>query len=273
MTEVTSMRQTQKQSVKDYVAAGRESLVRLREVGIKDPSSLVLPCFRNGIDSRMKQQVLPFLNQERFDSDVELLAQEFQRITIGMAGASGAEGHASTSRSWSPRPRKKQRGDQGCVTRTCYVCGEKRHIARARPQKKAGEDRKGPRAPSKGPMVFMSAGDALSSNEKDSLLFDSGATHHIICKPTYLRNRRYSGEESHPVKGGDLLIYIHDTDMEVLMTAVLFVPSLNCNLCSGTQMTAKGVVCEEMGAALIVKCRNGSPVLSGTRQDNLYYIN
>jgi hypothetical protein len=122
-------------------------------------------------------------------------------------------------------------------------------------------------------MVLMSAGSALSSYEKDSLLLDSKATHHIVCKPTYLRNRRYSevhaitlgGGESHPVNGeGDLLIHSSDTDMEILMTAVSFVFSLNCNLCSGAQVTAKGVMCEQRGAALIVKCRNGSPVLSGT---------
>jgi hypothetical protein len=34
------MRQTPRQSVKDYVAVGRESLVRLREVEIENPSTL-----------------------------------------------------------------------------------------------------------------------------------------------------------------------------------------------------------------------------------------
>jgi hypothetical protein len=72
-------------------------------------------------------------------------------------------------------------------------------------------------------MVLMSAGNvfSLSSYEKESLLFDSGATHHIVCHPTYLRNLRHSevnvitlgGGESHPVKGeGDLLMYRPDTE-------------------------------------------------------------
>jgi hypothetical protein len=139
MTEVTSMRQTHKQNVKDYVAVGRESLIRLREVGIEDPNSLVIPCFKNGIDSRMKQQVLPLLNQERFDADFELLAQEFQRISIGMAGASGADGHANASRSWPPRPRKKQRAEQFSETRTCYVCVEKKGTWHERVRRKRQE--------------------------------------------------------------------------------------------------------------------------------------
>jgi hypothetical protein len=66
----------------------------------------VIPCFKNGIDARMKQQVLPLLNQERFDADFEFLADEFQRITIGMVGAQGgAEGQTHTSPGDMQRPR------------------------------------------------------------------------------------------------------------------------------------------------------------------------
>jgi hypothetical protein len=108
MTEVTSMRQTQKPGVKDYVAVGRESLVRLREVGIEDPSSLVIPCFKNGIDSRMKQQVLPLLNQDVSILTLSCWRRSFRMLPLGWLGPFGAEGHANTSRSWTRRPRKKQ---------------------------------------------------------------------------------------------------------------------------------------------------------------------
>jgi hypothetical protein len=97
MGEVTRMRQSQSQSVKDYVAVGRESIVKLREVGIEDPSTLVIPCFKNGIDSRLRQHVLPLLNQEQFDTNFELLAQEFQRISVGMVGAAGTEGQSHSA--------------------------------------------------------------------------------------------------------------------------------------------------------------------------------
>jgi hypothetical protein len=220
MTEVTTMKQSHKQSVKDYVAVGRESIVRLRELGVTEPATLVIPCFKNGIDPRMKQQVLPLLNQARFDTDFESLAQEFQRISIGMAGAAGAEGQAlaSQGRGWQNRPRKKQKAE----ARSCFVCGKKGHLARDCDQRKNGEEKKGQQGAPKGPLVLMHEGASSSSTatniDGDNMLFDSGATHHIVCQPSFLRNMRYSnvstitlgGGENHYVRGeGDLLLYSH----------------------------------------------------------------
>jgi hypothetical protein len=42
MADVTAMKQSPKQSVRDYVAVGREALVKLREVGMDDPDVLVI---------------------------------------------------------------------------------------------------------------------------------------------------------------------------------------------------------------------------------------
>jgi hypothetical protein len=77
MTDVTALRQGHKQSVKDYVAEGRQYLTRLREVGVEQPATLLIPCFKAGIDARMKPSVLPLLNQEHLEADFEALAQEF----------------------------------------------------------------------------------------------------------------------------------------------------------------------------------------------------
>jgi hypothetical protein len=74
LAEITAMRQSSRQSVKDYVAAGREFLIRLREVGVPEPATLLIPCFKAGISDIIKQQVLPLLNQRQFDSDFEALA-------------------------------------------------------------------------------------------------------------------------------------------------------------------------------------------------------
>jgi hypothetical protein len=137
MRDVTAMKQSPKQNVKKYVAVGREAIVKLGEIGMEHSAAFAIPCFKNGIDARLKQNVLPLFNQERLDADFELLAQEFQGISIGMAGASGAEGQAHTtrdrSRSWTKHGSARGRGRT--EHRTCI--GERGHMARSCPKTKA----------------------------------------------------------------------------------------------------------------------------------------
>jgi transposase InsO family protein len=277
MTQVTGMRQGHKQSVKEYVAVGRNYLVRLREVGVDKPSTLLIPCFKAGIDSRMKQTVLPLLNQEKFETDFEALAQEFQRITVGMmgasgAGTSGAEGHgqAHTTQGESNK-RKKQRNE----TRKCFVCGKVGHIARF------CKERQGQQEPQRGPVVLLSEGNAHSSDTPPSMLFDSGATHHIVSNQEYLRKVRppsvsvitLGGGERHDVLAeGDLMLRSPVTGLDVLLTCVLWVPGISYNLCSGAQLTTKDAVCEQRGDTLTITSGTKRTLLTGVRKNNLYYI-
>jgi hypothetical protein len=77
MTVVTALRQGHKQSVKNYVAEGRQYLVHLREVGVEQPATLLIPCFEAGIDARMTLSALPLLNQEHLVSDLKPLRRSF----------------------------------------------------------------------------------------------------------------------------------------------------------------------------------------------------
>ena len=43
LAEVAAMRQSHTQSVKGYIAVGREYLIRLREVGVEKPATLLIP--------------------------------------------------------------------------------------------------------------------------------------------------------------------------------------------------------------------------------------
>jgi hypothetical protein len=127
----------------------------------------------------------------------------------------------------------------------------------------------------------MSTGEAFPANSDEVLILDSGATHHIVCQSTHLRNMRYSavcafslgGGESHPVRGeGDVMVYSRDTDMNIILTGELFVPSLACNLCSGAQLTTKGLVCEQKGARMTVKLASRKHDLCGERVKKLHYL-
>jgi hypothetical protein len=55
-------------------------------------------------------------------------------------------------------------------------------VARVGPNRQTTEEPKG-----KGPVVLSVQG-TFSANSDEVLLFESGATHHIVRDPTYLRN-------------------------------------------------------------------------------------
>ena len=217
LAEVAAMRQSHRQSVRDYVAVGREYLIRLREVGVDRPATLLIPTFKAGISHQLKQQVLPLLNQTAFDNDFEALVQEFQRITVGMHGAQGAAGKAHVAASLPSQAKKSKWQKRGPELRTCYVCGQKGHLARACPNRQADGDA----APQKGPVMVCAraqGADHLSVHEQ-LVLFDSGATHHVVNRLDYLRGVRRSeltsirlgGGEEHRVMGEGELV-IHSTD-------------------------------------------------------------
>jgi hypothetical protein len=259
LSEVTAMRQTVKQSVKDYIAVGRDYMLRLRDAGVESPATLLIPCFKAGIDNKLKQSVLPLLNQSEFDSDFEALSQEFQRITVGMQYL-GAGGQANAATGSSPRPAKPKK--QWVENRKCFVCGKSGHIAKKCPDRKKVPPAEGGGEP---PVVLFSQGESRNRANSDTsiLLFDSGATHHILYDERYLRNVRTSsitkielgGGECHYVMGeGELLLRSPDTGRTVLLTSVLWVPSLTRNLCSGAQLTLKGhdVVCTQRASTVTI---------------------
>jgi hypothetical protein len=279
LTEVTALRQSPKKTVKDYVAVGREYLLRLRDAGVEGPATLPIPCFKAGIDARLKNHVLPLLNQCQFDTDSEVLAQEFQRISVGMQGAGTVgQAHAADGNPGADRPGTSgERKKPWVERRTCFICGESGHIAKKCPKMGSAEGSSSKRS---APVVWFSQGNA-SSASRDDLLFDSGATHHIVSNDYALRDvgissvskiRLGGGEEHHVMGSGNLLIRSLDSGRLVVLTDVLYVPSLGYNLCSGAQLTAKGVTCVQTGPHLTLSKPSVDMVLHGDRVNNLYYL-
>ena len=259
--------------MKDYVAVGREYLVHLREVGVERPATLLIPTFKAGISHQLKQQVLPLLNQTAFDNDFEAMIQELQRITVGMYGAQGNAGQAHVTASRHPQAKKGKWLRRGPELRTCYVCGQKGHLARACPNRQAGEDA----APQKGPVMLCAQGTNRLCVHEQLVLFDSGATHHIVNRPEYLKDMRRSetksirlggGEEHHVMGEGELLIHSPDCKYDLVLTNVLCVPTLGYNLCSGAQLTKKVAVCTQKGAHMVV-LKGGDVLLRGDRVNRL----
>jgi hypothetical protein len=135
------MRQRSPQGVKGCVAAGRELFIRLREVGVPEPATVLIPSCKAGISVMMKRKLLPLLNQREFDHDFETSAQELVRNTIGMKGVKGFHayrnvGDAKTTHE-GKRPAKKGKWQE---QRTCFVCGKKGQVGRACPHRHTHEE-------------------------------------------------------------------------------------------------------------------------------------
>ena len=210
------------------------------------------------------------------------------RITIGMSGA-GAEGQTRTSRGkQNPRGRIKPRGppQKRIEKRECFVCGVFGLLARNFPHKANGaKEEHEDQGPQKGPLILMADGKGAESpsssdatevsiDDREEILFDSGATHHIVNCPSFLRNMRTSavtkitlgGGERHEVHGeGDVMTMSPELDRKVLLTDVLFAiaSTIAYNLCSGAQLTAKGAVGEQRGTSLIIKLASREVVMYG----------
>jgi hypothetical protein len=128
--------------------------------------------------------------------------------------------------------------------------------------------------------VVLSVQGTFSANSDEVLLFESGATHHIVRDPTYLRNMVSSkitkialggGETHQVVREGELLIHSPQTGHDVMLTNVLRVPSLAYNLCSGARLISKGVTCLQVGTEWIISLGKAK-LLVGSCVDNLYHI-
>jgi hypothetical protein len=71
---------------------------------------------------------------------------------------------------------------------------------------------------------------------------------------------------------GKLMIRSVDTGRLIVLTNVLFAPSLGYNLCSGAQLTEKGATCMQEGSKLTISMSSADVIMRGDKVDNLYYL-
>jgi hypothetical protein len=63
-----------------------------------------------------------------------------------------------------------------------------------------------------------------------------------------------------------------DAGRLIVLTNVLYVPSLGYNLCSGAQLNAKGAECMQTGSHLTISMASRKVVMRGDEVNNLYYL-
>jgi hypothetical protein len=113
--------------------------------------------------------------------------------------------------------------------------------------------------------VSVAMVDALDDSpdgcKENHLWFDTGATHHIVCDETLLHFLCGSsistvvlgGGEEHDVLGQGQIVFEGGPSGTVFLDNALLVQSLNLNLCSGVQITAKGAECWQGGDDIVIR--------------------
>jgi len=186
---------------------------------------------------------------------------------------------------------EKPPGDEGRVlnvesarkkeTRKCYNCGRVGHLKRDCRLPKKNDGGPGNR-PAAAMMIHAACVDAAPTEHavEGALLYDSGASHHIVNDLKYIRDVRTSEVKRVVMGGGEC----HDVIAEgevwlsggpkglVVMRSVLCVPSMTVNLLSGHLATEAGYVCNQADAACTIADRAGSVWLRGTKQKRLYRL-
>jgi transposase InsO family protein len=169
--------------------------------------------------------------------------------------------------------------------RRCYWCDKVGHLEKDCRVKRRGEPRvqsKASSAQRDGTVLsIMDAALAMSvSTPKDSIWFDTGATHHVVIEVSMLVNVSPATVESLIVAGGERhrvscmgdLVLRGGPSGPVTLTNVLCVPTMCINVMSGPAVTAKGVSCQIDKEKLVIKMKQRT-LLVGYVADGMYRIN
>jgi hypothetical protein len=192
--------------------------------------------------------------------------------------------------------RLRQQPGQALQTRSrpkdivCYACGEKGH---KRPDCKASQAQKDAyrkkwlASKQRSPKSTQSTNEgksaicfSASSYLQGKLLYDSGATDHVVTDPKFIHNLQKStlmsikaaGDEVHRVCGmGDILLQPEGKDV-VTIRNVHLVPTFVCNLISGPSLDKAGAVIRTQNGLTEVYTSTGQIAFTAPLHNNQYVI-
>jgi len=187
--------------------------------------------------------------------------------------------HANVTSTRDDGSGRKDASDRGRVdSRRCFACGQMGHLERNCPMRN--------RRPQQGDnaIAMCVGGQATASKvaalDPSALWFDTAATHHIVHDQSLLQNHQAAavktvslggGEEHSVLCQGDLLVKGGPSG-PIRFSGVLCVPTLNLNLCSGPQVTAKGGQCWQGGDTAVISDSKGRTLLRGHKAGGMYKL-
>lgn len=287
MKSLHGLRQGRTQSVTAYCDVASELRLDLidLEFNAEAIEAMIIPAFLAGIN-HLYSSCIPQL-QDTASRGFERVAKRFRELALNMPSAPAGGGDLNTmegARADKHKHKKvyKKKKDKP-EKRACFLCGEVGHIKANCPHKE-GHDGAGPAA-----VMMTMAGTSrvskgLRAQERGlqaDMIFDSGASHHVVHDAALLRNMRPSatpdvklgGGERHAVLGeGELTVRSPDTGKVTIFKSVLYVPGLSCNLISGYQVAARGSTFKATSKGIFVHDTSGMLRMIAHQESGLFRL-
>ncbi len=286
--EVRELKQGPKETVEAYGDRAKALLSRLEDLDLSCADVLVADAFLQGLRSSFHPcvPILTRLVDEGFDA----VLLELKNLTRLMPDAV-VRGDAGVDKGKLLQTEGKGRGKKR-ETRRCFLCGKTGHLKKDCWQGNGGQQagnvgqQAGNAHPPPAAGVLMASGAQApgtsgvpGSKGEGALLFDSGATHHIVrdvscvynCHMSPVQSIVLGGGETHQVLcAGDVDVYADGKI--VTLSGALCVPAIRYDLLSGVQATARGARCTLDGDSVVIHDADGCALLSGSKQHGLYHI-
>lgn len=271
--EVRNLRQAEKESIAAYGERSQLLLSRLIDVELKDADMMLCDAFLQGLLPAF-HSCIPTLTKI-IDKGFEAVLLELKNLTRLMQGAPTSAGDVLNAQG------KKVRKE----TRRCFYCGKVGHLKKdcrkrqADQQSGNGQQQQPSPQPGGGTVLTTTAQASVYHVKKNGIIFDSGASHHMLTNIDHFFNRRPSAVTSVTAAGGTVLpvkcegdAYMWGASGRITLTSVLCVPDMHVDLLSGAQVTSHGAECLLKNEYVSIT-KDGKELLYGEKQHGLYYLN
>ncbi len=283
--EVRELRQGQKETVEAYGDRAKLLLSRLGDLELSCADVLVSDAFLQGL-LPVFTTCVPLLTKI-VDEGFDAVLLELKNLTRLLPAALPRSGSAPGSclQAEGRQPKKKE-------TRRCFRCGKVGHLKKDCRQPAGGQQQQQQQPhqwqgePGGGTVLMATAchehaGSAMKVGPEDegTLLFDTGATHHIVRDLGCFYNARTSDVKSIVVGGGESHPVVTEGDVDVrtdagvvTLSGALCVPAMRYDLVSATQATSRGAQCYLLKDDFSVCDAMGKVVLGGSKHRGLYRV-
>lgn len=275
VSELNDIRQKPSESYTSYAERVQQLLEKLEDTDFEAADQLAANALLRGLKTSPERGSLITMLTQHVSSGFQRVTEEL-KATVRLldtpqenSKTGNDEGKAMNAEGQKKKKKKE--------TRRCFNCGKIGHLQ---------ADCRLPKKDDAAAAAAAMAARALSSKQHGILMrtgrivYDSGASHHIVSDINYVRDIRPSDTKRVVLGGGECHDVIGEGEVWlsggprglVMLRSVLCVPSMEVNLLSGFVATETGHECRQTGDVCSVIDARGNVVLTGRKEDRLYTL-